>query len=147
MSRCQRFDFRRISEASLIDQLEAICEDEHLEYDEKVLNYVVREADGSMRDAESILDQVISYSGTHVTEKDAIDVIGVVQREVAYGIVKSVVERDPRAGLGLIAETSSRDTTHTSIQGPRILPARPPHDKGVERKPPFVFMDAEEFAR
>src|SRR5271157_3509298 len=80
LSRCQRFDFRRISEANLIDQLKRICIDEQVSYDEKVLNYVVREADGSLRDAESILDQVISYSGKEVTERDAIDVIGVVQR-------------------------------------------------------------------
>ena len=102
MSRCQRFDFRRISEASLIEQLKRFCLDEQLEYDEKVLNYVVREADGSLRDAESILDQVISYSGTHVSEKDAIDVIGVVQRK--WPTACEVRGREgPRAGLELIA--------------------------------------------
>ena len=68
MSRCQRFDFRRISEAHIIEQLKRICVDEEIDYDEKVLTYVVREADGSLRDAESILDQVIAYSGKHITE-------------------------------------------------------------------------------
>ncbi len=148
MSRCQRFDFRRISEAALIEQLKRICVDEQLEYDEKVLNYVVREADGSLRDAESILDQVISYSGKHVTEKDAIDVIGVVQREVAYGIVKSVVEKDPRAGLGLIADTLEQG--HDAYQVYKGLVAFL-RDllmiKVWNDKPPFVFMDDEEYAK
>src|SRR5271157_4754037 len=86
MSRCQRFDFKRISESQIVEQLRRICLDEQIEYDEAVLNYVVREADGSLRDAESILDQVIAYSGTRVSEKDVIDVIGVIRREVAFGI-------------------------------------------------------------
>ena len=69
MSRCQRFDFKRISESQIIEQLRRICLDEQIEYDEAVLNYVVREADGSLRDAESILDQVIAYSGTRCRKK------------------------------------------------------------------------------
>jgi len=148
MSRCQRFDFRRISEAHIVDQLKRICGDEGVEYDEKVLNYVVREADGSLRDAESILDQVIAYSGKHVTETDAIDVIGVVQREVAYGMVRSVVEKDPRAGLELIGRTLEQG--HDAYQVYRgllsflrdILMI-----KMWDGKPPFVFMDDEEYAK
>ena len=147
MSRCQRFDFRRISEAHLIEQLKRICLDEQLEYDEKVLNYVVREADGSLRDAESILDQVIAYSGKHVSEKDAIDVIGVVQREVAYDIVKSVVEKDPRAGLELIARTLEQGHDAYQVYKGLVSFLR---DllmiKVWNDKPPFVFMDDEEFA-
>src|SRR5208337_2479941 len=105
MSRCQRFDFRRIAEPQIIEQLKRICLEEEIEYDEKVLNYMVREADGSLRDAESLLDQVIAYSGKHLFEKDVIDVIGVVQRDVAYGIMKCVIGKDPKAGLELIART------------------------------------------
>jgi DNA polymerase III subunit gamma/tau len=148
MSRCQRFDFKRISEANLIGQLERICQDEQLEYDEKVLNYVVREADGSLRDAESILDQVISYSGKHVTEKDAIDVIGVVQREVAFGIVKAIVEKDPRAGLGLISDTLEQGHDAYQVYKGLVSFLR---DllmiKVWNDKPPFVFMDKDEFGR
>ena len=109
---------------------------------------MVREADGSLRDAESILDQVIAYSGKHVTETDAIDVIGVVQREVAYGMVRSVVEKDPRAGLELIGRTLEEG--HYAYQVYRgllsflrdILMI-----KMWDGKPPFVFMDDEEYAK
>jgi len=148
MSRCQRFDFRRISEAHIVDQLKRICGDEGIEYDEKVLNYMVREADGSLRDAESILDQVISYSGKHVTEADAIDVIGVVQREVAYGMVKAVVEKDPRAGLELIGRTLEQG--HDAYQVYRGLLSFLRDILMIKMwigKPPFVFMDDEEYAK
>jgi DNA polymerase-3 subunit gamma/tau len=113
MSRCQRFDFKRISESQIVEQLARICRDEQIDCDEKVLNYIVREADGSLRDAESILDQVIAYSGTRISEQDVIDVIGVVQREVAYGIVKCIVEKDPRGGLASSPGRSTRGTTST----------------------------------
>ena len=148
MSRCQRFDFRRISEAHIVDQLKRICGDEGIEYDEKVLNYMVREADGSLRDAESILDQVISYSGKHVTEADAIDVIGVVQREVAYGMVKAVVEKDPRAGLELIGRTLEQG--HDAYQVYKGLLSFLRDILMIKMwigKPPFVFMDDEEYAK
>jgi DNA polymerase-3 subunit gamma/tau len=148
MSRCQRFDFRRISEQQIVEQLTRILTDEGIGYDEKVLNYVVREADGSMRDAESILDQVIAYSGKHIGEKDVIDVIGVVQREVAFGMVKAIVEKDPKAGLELIGRTLEEGHDVYQVYKGLVSFLR---DllmiKVWGAKPPFVFMDAEEYER
>jgi len=148
MSRCQRFDFRRISEAHIVDQLKRICEDEGIGYDEKVLNYVVREADGSLRDAESILDQMIAYSGKHVTEKDAIDIIGVVQREAAYEIVRAIVEKDAKAGLELISRTLEQGHDAYQVYKGLLSFLR---DilmiKMWKGKPPFVFMDEEEYGK
>ena len=148
MSRCQRFDFRRIAEPQIIEQLKRICLDEQIEYDEKVLNYMVREADGSLRDAESLLDQVIAYSGKHVFEKDVIDVMGVVQRDVAYGIMKCVIGKDPKAGLELIARTLEEGHDVYQIYKGLVAFLR---DclmiKVWNGKPPFVFMDDEEYER
>ena len=148
MSRCQRFDFRRISEPQIIEQLKRICLDEEIEYDEKVLNYLVREADGSLRDAESLLDQVIAYSGKHVFEKDVIDVIGVVQRDVAYGIMKCVIGKDPKGGLALIARTLEEGHDVFQVYKGLVSFLR---DclmiKVWDGKPPFVFMDDEEYER
>jgi DNA polymerase III subunit gamma/tau len=148
MSRCQRFDFRRISESHIIEQLKRILADEEISYDDKVLSYVVREADGSLRDAESILDQVIAYSGKHLTEEDAIGVIGVVQREVAYAIVKYVVERDARGGLELIARTLEEG--HDAYQVYKGLVSFTRDLLMVKvwnDKPPFVYMDDEEYRK
>jgi DNA polymerase III subunit gamma/tau len=148
MSRCQRFDFRRIGEPQIIEQLRRICIDEGIGYDEGVLNYVVREADGSLRDAESLLDQVIAYSGNHITEQDAIDVVGVVQRSVAYRIVKSIVEKDAKTGLRIIADTLDQGHDAYQIYKGLIVFLR---DllmiKVWEGKPPFVFMDEEEYRK
>lgn len=148
MSRCQRFDFRRISEQQIVEQLTRILTDEDIGFDEKVLNYVVREADGSMRDAESILDQVISYSGKHIAEKDVIDVIGVVQREVAFGMVKAIIEKDPKAGLELIGHTLEEGHDVYQVYKGLVSFLR---DllmiKVWGAKPPFVFMDSEEYER
>ncbi|MGD0230556.1 MAG: DNA polymerase III subunit gamma/tau [Syntrophorhabdales bacterium] len=148
MSRCQRFDFRRISESQIVEQLTRICLDEGIECDEKVLNYVVREADGSLRDAESILDQVIAYSGARISEGDVIDVIGVVQREVAYGIVKCIIEKDPREGLSLIARTLEEGHDVYQIYKGLLSFLRDVlMIKVCNGKPPFVFMDDEEYGR
>jgi DNA polymerase III subunit gamma/tau len=148
VSRCQRFDFRRIGEPQIVEQLRRICDAEGISYDEKVLNYVVRESDGSMRDAESLLDQVIAYSGAHISEQDAIDVVGVVQREVAFDLVKSIIERNPRTGLEQIARTLEQGHDAYQIYKGLITFLR---DllmiKMWNEKPPFIFMDDEEYGR
>jgi DNA polymerase III subunit gamma/tau len=148
MSRCQRFDFRRISEPQIVEQLMRICADEGIGYDEKVLNYMVREADGSLRDAESILDQVIAYSGNHITETDAIGVIGVVQREVAYDIIKSVVDRDAKGGLELIARTLEQGHDPYQVYKGLVSFLRDLLMVKVwDGKPPIVYMDDEEYGK
>jgi len=148
MSRCQRFDFKRISESQIIEQLRRICLDEQIEYDEAVLNYMVREADGSLRDAESILDQVIAYSGTRISEKDVIDVIGVIRREVAFGIVKAVIGKDPKGGLALIARSLEEGNDAYQIyKGLLVFLRDMLMIKVWNGKPPFVFMDDEEYEK
>ena len=148
VSRCQRFDFRRISESAIMEQLRRICRSKGIGCDERALHYIVREADGGLRDAESILDQVISYSGAQIAEKDVIDVIGVVRRDVAYAIVKSIVEKDPKEGLALIARTLEEGNDAYQVYKALLSFLR---DllmiKLWQGKPPFVFMDEEEHER
>ena len=132
MSRCQRFDFRRISEAQIIEQLRRICLDEQIEYDEKVLNYVVREADGSLRDAESILDQVIAYSGTHIAGKgrDRRDRGGPEGSGLRDG--EEHRRKGPQGGpRPHRPHPRRRERRLPGLQGPSLFPERPPHDKAV----------------
>ncbi|HOW55619.1 MAG TPA: DNA polymerase III subunit gamma/tau [Syntrophorhabdaceae bacterium] len=105
MSRCQRFDFRRITEREISGQLAAICEKDGITFDESAFHHIAMEADGSLRDAESILEQIIAYSGKHISESDVINIIGVVEKDVIRRIVKSVLEKDLREGLRIIEET------------------------------------------
>ena len=107
MSRCQRFDFKRISEREIVHQLKMICDDpeDKIRYDESAFSHIAVEADGSMRDAESLLDQIIAYSGDHISEKDVISVIGIVEREILHDLIKSILDEDLKAGLEIIEKT------------------------------------------
>ncbi len=105
MSRCQRFDFRRITEREITQQLQTICSKDGITFDEGAFHHIAMEADGSMRDAESILEQIIAYSGQHISESDVVNIIGVVEKDVIYRIVKSVLEKDLKEGLGVIEGT------------------------------------------
>ncbi len=146
MSRCQRFDFRRISETEIIQQLNRICTSEGVAFDEKVFSYVVREADGSMRDAESILDQIIAYSGSHISERDVTDVIGVVERQLVHDIVAAVVAGDARRGLAAIERTLEQGYDAYQVYKALVSFLRDMLLIRVwEGKPPFLFIDDAEY--
>ena len=146
MSRCQRFDFRRISEAEIIQQMKRICTEEKIVFDEKVFSYIVREADGSMRDAESILDQVIAYSGDHISERDVTDVIGVVERQLVYRIVEAVIAQDAKAGLTAIERTLEQGYDAYQVYKALVSFLRDMLMIRVwEGKPPFLFIDDAEY--
>jgi DNA polymerase-3 subunit gamma/tau len=105
LSRCQRFDFRRIPEKEIVAQLERICREDSIGYDEGVFQYIAIEADGSLRDAESILEQIIAYCGQHISEKDVINIVGIVEGEVLHGIVRSILDEHLKEGLEIIERT------------------------------------------
>lgn len=148
MSRCQRFDFRRISEKDIIDQMKKICQAEGIEYDEGAFRYIAVEADGSMRDAESILDQIIAYSGKRISEKDVINVVGVVEKEALYVIVKSILDGNMKLGFETIERILDEgyDAYHlyeglvSFLRNLMIL-------KVYNAIPPFLYMDEEEYKK
>ena len=70
LSRCQRFDFRRIPLKTIMEHLQNICTQDKIDIEEEALLQIAKKADGSMRDSQSILDQIISYSGQRVTFDD-----------------------------------------------------------------------------
>ena len=78
VSRCQRFEFRPISEGVLVERLKQIAEAESVDVEEGALHSIARLATGGMRDAQSILDQMISFCGTRILESDVLDVYGLV---------------------------------------------------------------------
>ncbi|MEX0331155.1 MAG: DNA polymerase III subunit gamma/tau [Puniceicoccaceae bacterium] len=78
ISRCQRFEFRPISEEVLVERLTRIAESEKVKVDEGALRSIARLASGGMRDAQSILDQMISFCGDNISEADVLDVYGLV---------------------------------------------------------------------
>lgn len=115
MSRCQRFDFRRITEREITGQLKAVCEKDGITFDETAFRHIAIEADGSMRDAQSILEQIIAYSGKHISESDVISIIGVVENTVVYRIIKSLLDRNLTEGFSAIEATLSEGYDVTQV--------------------------------
>lgn len=94
LSRCQRFDFRRISTRLIQSHLEKICKNENVKYDQEALWTLARLADGSMRDSLSLLDQVINFTNAEVTLEKVTDVLGITDRNLLASTLKSLIERD-----------------------------------------------------
>jgi DNA polymerase III, subunit gamma and tau len=103
-SRCQRYDFRRISTEQIVGRLSRICADEHINADPKALLLVGRKADGSMRDALSLLDQVYSYCQETIGEKDVRSVLGLVDTEVYNTMMDAISAKNPEPVLRVVQD-------------------------------------------
>ena len=100
LSRCQRFDFRRITVMEMITQLERIVTQEKIGVDKEVLLAIAKASDGSLRDAESLLDQLISFSKDKISLKDVISILGIVEQEALFEITDKIIQKDALAALG-----------------------------------------------
>ncbi|AZR74389.1 hypothetical protein BBF96_13935 [Anoxybacter fermentans] len=103
-SRCQRFDFSLLSIKDLKERLKYICEQEGISITDSALNLIARTAEGGMRDAISILDQAIAFSGDKVTIDDVNTILGKVDQQILAEIVNIISNHDTKAGLKLINE-------------------------------------------
>lgn len=103
-SRCQRYDFKRIALRELMQKLQSIAEREGLATDEVGLALLAREADGSLRDAESLLDQVVAWSNGAVTEQTVRDSLGVADRQALLRVVDAILACDPTTALRLAGD-------------------------------------------
>lgn len=104
LSRCQRFDFRRVSLPNLKKKLELICSQEGIHIEPSALDAVARHASGSFRDAESLLDQLVSYGLEEIALQDVRRVLGSAPEQMVSGIVQAAATGDTGTGLSLIAE-------------------------------------------
>lgn len=104
ISRTQRFDFKRITSGAILERMEYILKQKEFEYDEKALNVIARAAEGGMRDALSILDQVLSFGDNKVTLDNALLVTGSVTRENLIKYLNQVQNHETVAGLQTIHE-------------------------------------------
>ncbi|MCM1123238.1 MAG: DNA polymerase III subunit gamma/tau [Eubacterium sp.] len=105
LSRCQRYDFRRITIDTITDRLRELMDKEQIQVEEKALRYVAKAADGSMRDALSLLDQCIAFHfGKELTYDKVLDVLGAVDTEVFGRLLKHVLKRDVTGCIGLLEE-------------------------------------------
>ena len=94
ISRCQRFDFNRITEASIRQRLKIIFKDEKIVVDDDSISAIARKSDGSMRDALSIMDQVIAYAGDSIKINDVSTIIGLIPIDVFFNYSNAINEKD-----------------------------------------------------
>src|SRR3990170_281051 len=101
-SRCQRFDFKRVPVRKIHDRLADIAEKEDIKASDDALYLIAREADGSMRDGQSLLEQVISFSGASIGREEVLDALGLMDRTVIFNLCEAVLKKDAIACLNIV---------------------------------------------
>lgn len=107
VSRCQRFEFRPIADEKIIERLKQIAEADDIKVDDGALKAIARMADGGMRDAQSILDQLISFCGNDITEEKALDVYGLAAPAKIDEIVGAIAVADYQKLFAAIEEIAA----------------------------------------
>lgn len=104
ISRCQRFDFKRLSTVDILERMKVVLEDIQLPFEEQALKVIAQAAAGGMRDALSLLDQVVSFSGDKVELDDALLVTGSVSQDVFYEITLALQQKNLAKVLSLLED-------------------------------------------
>ena len=105
LSRCQRYDFRRITIDTIVGRLKELVDKEALDVEEKALRYIARAADGSMRDALSLLDQCVAfYLNERLTYDHVLDILGAVDTAVFSKLLRCIMARDVAGALKTVEE-------------------------------------------
>ncbi|MCH7535711.1 MAG: DNA polymerase III subunit gamma/tau, partial [Bacteroidetes bacterium] len=104
LSRCQIFNFSRISVSDIIEQLELIAKEENIKAEPRALNTIAQEADGSMRDALSVFDQIVSFSGDNLTYNDVIENLNLLNEEYFFKICEAIHQHNISTTLLILDE-------------------------------------------
>jgi len=104
MSRCQRFDFKRIPPKMILDRILDISKKENINIDEKAAILIARSAEGSLRDGLVILDQMVSFSGKKIITDDVIELLGMVHKDKIFELSDAIIENDPMKVAGSLDE-------------------------------------------
>jgi len=104
VSRCQRFDLKPIPNELIIERLKKIAEDEKIKVSDAALECIARMADGGMRDAQSIFDQMISFCGADINEPDVLDVYGLVSGEKIAALAAALAAGDHQKIVAIVDE-------------------------------------------
>lgn len=99
LSRCQRFDFKRVTVKDMSDRMKKICLEENIDVEEKALNLISRNSQGALRDALSILDQCISFGDNKIEYKDVVELLGTVNIEQLFDMAECIINQDTKKSL------------------------------------------------
>lgn len=104
LSRCQRFDFRRIATRRIADHLAHICKTENIPAEAEALWIIARQADGSMRDGLSLLDQVITFCNGELSHDKVVSVLGLTDRQLLASCLDALVKQDTHASMKVVEQ-------------------------------------------
>lgn len=102
ISRCQHFEFKKISQKEIIKHLIDITQKEKIEVSSYGMNLIAEAADGSLRDAQSLLDKAVAFSGEIIRDEDLKEVLGTISREILFSFSKAVLEEKPEEIFNLV---------------------------------------------
>ena len=117
LSRCRRHDFRRIDVGSIADHLENLCRKEGMQLERESLEIISREAGGCMRDALSLLDQVMTCAGEGLSRERVLDILGVIDRKTLFEITTAILAGDIPSILALLDEVYDRGQDMNKLYG------------------------------
>ena len=114
VSRCQRFDFKRISLKAISDKLRFVCESESVDISSDALDLIARKSTGSLRDAENFLEQAIVSFGTEISLDNLLEFFNIDDNQFAVKIITEIIESDLKRALNLISDfyESGKDANH-----------------------------------
>ena len=107
ISRCQRFDFKMIPVRTIYERLAFVAEQEGVQLPEASLKMIAREGGGSMRDAQSLLDQVLSFAGDSVSEAEVAEILGFIDRSILYDVLRCALQGDAAGALESLRKVNS----------------------------------------
>jgi len=108
LSRCQRFDFRRVTVDEITSRLQHIATNEGIIIDNEALFVLAHKADGSMRDAQSLFDQVVSFCGTSIDAQQIMQALNIVDQELFFRVTSLIKSKDTASMLSLVEEVMSK---------------------------------------
>ena len=110
LSRCQRYDFNKVSEEDIKERLKSVLLNENVEYNEEAIDLVVKLADGGMRDALSILEKVLAYSGNRLIVEDILNIFALESKEEKIKLINSIIHHDMSDVLSRLNNYISKGT-------------------------------------
>ena len=108
LSRCQIYDFNRISITDTVNHLKYVAKEEHVNIEESALNIIAQKSDGGLRDALSIFDQLVSFSGNHITYQNVIENLNVLDYEYYFRLTNSFLEGNVSDSLLIFNEVLNK---------------------------------------
>ena len=110
LSRCQRFNFRRLSSDDIAKKLKDIAKKEKISIDEVALLNIVRQSAGSMRDAESLMDQLATYCKNKITAEETNNILGLVEQDRLYQFAQHIIDKDTSSAIKFISKIMDEGT-------------------------------------